>query len=107
MTIPAFVTQLTSTARAESLHRPHPGEVLKRRFLDKTELKRPEVAEMIGISTKHLSRLINGHIHVEVNLARKLEACTNLSARAWLHYQNQYDLYTTTKLSNKSKLLPD
>ena len=93
MTIPAFVNKSTSTARAVSLHRPHPGKILKRRFLDKKELKRLEAAEVIGISSKQLSRLIDGHVHVDVNLARQLEAYTNLSAGTWLHYQKQYDLY--------------
>lgn len=105
MTIPAFVTQSETTMRSDSLYRPHPGEVFTRRCLSKTSLKQDEVAKRVGISTKHLSRFINGHVHVGVELARKLEACTNISAGAWLHYQTQYDLYTTVKLEAAPSLM--
>ena len=105
MTIPAFVTQSESTVRADSLYRPHPGEVFQRRCLSKTSLKQDEVAKRIGISTKHLSRFTNGHVSVGVELARKLEACTNISAGAWLHYQTQYDLYTNEKLESAPSLM--
>ena len=105
MSIPAFVTQSETTIRSDSLYRPHPGEVFNRRCLSRTSLKQNEVAKRIGISTKHLSRFTNGHVHLEVELARKLEACTNISARAWLHYQIQFDLYTNTKLKTASSLM--
>jgi addiction module HigA family antidote len=67
-----------------------------------SDLKQPQIAEVIGISTKHLSRFINGHVSVGIDLARKLEACTNISAQAWLHYQTQFDLHTTSKLEKSS-----
>ena len=105
MTIPAFVTQSEPTMRSDSHFRPHPGKVFERRCLSKTSLKQVEVAERIGISTKHLSRFTNGHVHVGVELARKLEACTNISANAWLNYQTQYDLYTTAKLETVPSLM--
>jgi len=105
MTIPAFVTQSESTSRSDSLYRPHPGIVFARRCLSKTPLLQNEVSKRIGISTKHLSRFTNGHVHVGVELARKLEACTNISASAWLHYQMQYDLYTIGKLEVTSSLM--
>ena len=105
MTIPAFVTQSESTTRSDSLYRSHPGVVFSRRCLSKTSLLQSEVAKRIGISTKHLSRFTNGHVHVGVELARKLEACTNISANAWLHYQMQYDLYTTVELEVTSSLM--
>jgi antitoxin HigA-1 len=104
MKISSIINEPSETKRPEYLYRPHPGEVFKRRCLSKTNLTQEEVANRIGISAKHLSRLVNGHVHVEVGLARKLEACTNISAGAWLHYQVQYDLYQTPKL-NKTKSL--
>ena len=106
MTIPAFVTQSEPTMRSDAHSRPHPGKVFERRCLSKTSLKQAQVAERIGISTKHLSRFTNGHVHVNVLLARKLEACTNISASAWLHYQIQYDLYTTAKYESVPPLVP-
>jgi addiction module HigA family antidote len=105
MTIPNFVTHSKEVNRPDELYRPHPGAVFARRFLSKTPLNQDEVAGRIGISPKHLSRFKNGHVHVEVELARKLEACTNISAGAWLYYQMQYDLYTTTKIAETRSLM--
>ena len=105
MTLPVFVTQSEETVRPDSLFRPHPGKVFERRCLSKTSLQQNEIAKRIGISTKHLSRFTNGHVHVGVELARKLESCTNISAGAWLHYQTQYDLYKTRKLETAPSLM--
>jgi addiction module HigA family antidote len=105
MNVPEFVNASPRVERSENLYRPHPGEVFARRCLAVSGLKQPQAAEVIGISTKHLSRFINGHVSVGVDLARKLEACTKVSAQAWLHYQTQYDLYSTAKLEKSSILL--
>jgi antitoxin HigA-1 len=105
MNIPAFVSDSELTQRSDAHFRPHPGVVFTRRCLAKTSLRQDEIAKRIGISTKHLSRFANGHVHVGVDLARKLEACTNISAQAWLNYQTQYDLYTTEKLATAPSLM--
>ena len=105
MNMPKFVNESKAAKREEELFRPHPGEVFSRRILSKTDMKQPEIASILGVSVKHLSRFANGHVDITINLARKLEACTNISANAWLHYQAQYDLYTTAKLEKSDKLL--
>lgn len=105
MKTPDFVMLSPQVERSEDLYRPHPGEVFARRCLTKSGLKHPQAAEIIGISVKHLSRFINGHVSIGVELARKLEACTNISAQAWLHYQIQYDLHNTAKLKKSPVLL--
>jgi addiction module HigA family antidote len=96
--IPSFVNSSPATSRPEHLPRPHPGSVFKRRVLDKINLNHAVVAEKIGISTKHLSRFVNGHVSVTIELARKLEAATSISAAAWMNYQVAYDLYRTAKV---------
>jgi addiction module HigA family antidote len=105
MNRPDFVTRSVQSVRPEELFRPHPGEVFARRCLSHSNIKQTEAAALIGISAKHLSRFINGHVSVGVDLARKLEACTEISAHTWLHYQTQYDLYNTAKLEKAPKFL--
>ena len=61
-------------SRPEHLKRPHPGEVFKRRCMAKSPLKQSEVAQCLEVSTKHLSRFVNGHSNLTVEFARKLEA---------------------------------
>lgn len=105
MSVPSFVQASQSVERSENLYRPHPGKVFTRRILSKAKLKQPEMAKLIGISVKHLSRFANGHVGVTAELARKLEACTNISAEAWLYYQVQYDLYKTPKRERSAQTL--
>lgn len=103
--IPEFAGTAESVSRDEGLHRPHPGDVFKRRCLSKSRLKQPEIAVLMGISPKHLSRFINGHVSVQIELARKLESVTNISAAAWLNYQNAYDLYKTASSKPAKQLI--
>jgi addiction module HigA family antidote len=91
MNTPNFVNQSKKTERPDSLYRPHPGQVFKRRFISKTTLKQEKVAKRIGISFQHLSRFLNCEVDVDVELSNKLSTYTNLSAYAWLHYQTQHD----------------
>ena len=105
--IPEFVTQSKETTRPEHLPRPKPCEVFERRCLSKTKLLRPQIAELMGVSEKHLSRFINGHVNVTIEFARKLESCTNISAGAWMHYQTQYDLYKTAEQVKPKTLIYD
>jgi addiction module HigA family antidote len=91
MNTPNFVNQSKKTERPESLYRPHPGLVFKRRFISKTTLKQEEIAKRIGISNQHLSRFLKGEVDVDVELSNKLSTYTNLSAECWLYYQTQHD----------------
>ena len=91
-------------SRPEHLKRPHPGEVFKRRCMAKSPLKQSEVAQCLEVSTKHLSRFVNGHSNLTVEFARKLDAVSGISAKAWMHYQVAYDLYRTAK--SKPSLKP-
>lgn len=78
--------------RSVNLPRPHPGIVFKRRFIN-SMTKLSEVSGILSLSEKHLSKFLDGYVRVDVDLARKLESYTNVSANAWLHYQTQYDLF--------------
>ncbi|MCF6299717.1 MAG: HigA family addiction module antitoxin [Proteobacteria bacterium] len=48
---------------------------------------------MFGVSRKHLSRFINGHVSISPEFALRLQTFTDKSANAWLNIQNNYDLY--------------
>jgi addiction module HigA family antidote len=101
-----FLKQGEAYSRPESLPRSHPGAVFKRRVLDRANLKRSEVAERLGISEKHLSRFVNGHVSLTIEFARKLEAATNISAAAWMNYQVAYDLYKTSNTNACKDIKP-
>lgn len=76
-------------ARAPS----HPGRVLKSGFVDQYGLRVDTVANLLGISRVHLSRILNAHKPVAPEIALKLELLTQTPASQWLALQSKYDMY--------------
>ena len=77
----------------------HAGEILKQTYLEPLNITTTKAAQMLGVSRKHLSRFINGHVCLSPEFALRLQAFTGKSARAWLTIQNNYDLW---KLKDKT-----
>ncbi|GAA4808814.1 hypothetical protein GCM10011365_16920 [Marinicella pacifica] len=77
----------------------HPGEILKSTYLEPLNLSVSKAAEMLGISRKHLSGFVNGHVSVSPEFALRLQAFTGKSAQAWLSLQSNHDLW---KLKDKT-----
>lgn len=71
----------------------HAGEILKPTYLEPLGITIGKASEMLGVSRKHLSRFVNGHVSVTPEFALRLQAFTGKSANAWLNIQNNYDLW--------------
>ncbi len=71
----------------------HAGRILKSGFLDTHGLRIETVAALLGISRGHLSRIINGHSPLTLDLAIRLGVLTQTSASQWLTIQAKYDAY--------------
>lgn len=77
----------------------HPGEILKSTYLEPLNLSVSKAAEMLGVSRKHLSGFVNGHVSLSPEFALRLQAFTGKSAQAWLSLQSNHDLW---KLKDKT-----
>jgi len=71
----------------------HAGRILKSGFIDQYELRIETVAELLGITRGHLSRIINARSPVTPDIAIKLEILTKTPASQWLTIQSKYDIY--------------
>ena len=71
----------------------HPGRILKSGFIDTHQLRIETVAQLLGITRVHLSRIINGHSPVTSDIAIRLEILTQMPASQWLTLQAHYDTY--------------
>lgn len=71
---------------------PHPGEILKEEVLDEMGLSVTDAAELLGVSRKTISKIINGHSPITPEMALRLERHFKPSADMWLRLQNAYDL---------------
>ena len=72
---------------------PHPGEILWELFLVPQNITISRAAKALGISRKHLSKIINGHAGVTPEMAIRLELAFGVSAESWLGHQAAYDLW--------------
>jgi len=71
----------------------HAGRILKSGLIDEYNLPIGTVAELLGISRVHLSRIINGHNPITSDIAIRLEVLTGAPASQWLTLQAKYDAY--------------
>lgn len=70
----------------------HPGEVLKEILTTGLKLKIGDAAVMLDVDRTTLSRLLNGHISVSVDMAMRIAKALDGRPEFWLKLQHQYDL---------------
>lgn len=71
---------------------PHPGAILKDRFLDPLGLLPYHVAKAIGVHVSRLTRLIDGERAMTPDTATRLGLYFGVPAAWWMDMQTQYDL---------------
>lgn len=80
---------------------PHPGLILKDTVLrEDGGISVKEFAEKLGMTRTAISRVVNGKAAVSPELAIRLAALLNVTARSWLTMQVEYDLW---QLRNKRR----
>ena len=71
---------------------PHPGRIVKNQCLEPLNLSVTKGAEVLGVSRKALSELINGHSGISPEMAIRLSKAFGSSAEMWLRMQMNFDL---------------
>jgi antitoxin HigA-1 len=71
---------------------PHPGEVIRELCLEPLRLSVTKAAQILGVSRKTLSILLNGHAGISPEMAVRLSKAFGGDAESWLTQQMQYDL---------------
>ncbi|MGR3177723.1 MAG: HigA family addiction module antitoxin [Candidatus Anammoxibacter sp.] len=72
---------------------PHPGEILSGLYIEPANLSISEVARNIGVDRKTLSRIVNTHASITVEMAIKLAKAFSTTPELWLNAQQSYDLW--------------
>ena len=76
---------------------PHPAAILREDVLPALGLTISEAARQLGVSRVALSRVLNEHAGISVDLARRIEAWLGTEnggrAESWLKMQIDYDLW--------------
>lgn len=66
-----------------------PGETI-REMLDDKNMSQKEFAQRMGLSEKHVSRLINGHVELTPEVALKLSTVLGASVAFWSNLETAY-----------------
>lgn len=71
----------------------HPGEMLKKEFLEPLGMTQRELADCMGVHVPRVNELITGKRGVTPETAAMLARVFDTSERFWLNLQSAYDLY--------------
>ena len=85
---------------------PHPGRSIRENCLDPLGLSVTEAAKVLGVARHSLSRVLNGHAAVSVEMAIRLEKVGWSTAEFWLRRQTAYDLARARKEESRIKVEP-
>jgi addiction module HigA family antidote len=85
---------------------PHPGKIVKRALLEKTNMTVTDAAKALGIGRITLSKLINGKSGISPEMAVRLSIALNTSSEMWMNMQSMYDLALAEKKRKKLKVKP-
>ena len=78
----------------------HPGQIIKEDYLEPLSITITELSNILGVSRKTLSKIINERASVTPEMALKLSRAFDTSPEFWINLQRNYDLW---QAANKSK----
>lgn len=79
----------------KGMHNPaHPGEVFREGVLAGLDMSVTQAADILGLSRKTLSNIVNGHSPVTAETALRIELAFGGDAGMWLRMQAQYDAWS-------------
>ena len=77
----------------------HPGEVLKKDFLDELGITPYALSRDAGIDKGKLSRIINGKASISADTALRLGTYFGTSPDSWMNLQARFDLEVAKDLN--------
>ncbi len=81
----------------------HPGKIIKEDYLEPLSITIKDMADILGISRKTLSKIINERGSVTPDMALRLSRAFDTTADLWLNLQKNYDLWHAESLSKEWK----
>jgi len=81
----------------------HPGGIISRQYLEPLGLTVSELAKILGVSRKTVSKIINGRGSISADMALRLSRAFNTTPQLWLNLQQNYDLWHAVQDSGQWK----
>ena len=79
----------------------HPGKIIKEDYLKYLFITISELASILGISRKTLSKIINERGAITPDMALRLSRAFDTTPNFWLNLQKNYDLWQAEHASNE------
>ena len=71
----------------------HPGNILKEDYLKPLSITIQDMASILAVSRKTVSKIVNGHGAVTPDMALRLSRAFDTTPELWLNLQKNYDLW--------------
>lgn len=81
----------------------HPGRIIKNHHLDPLSMTITELADVLGVSRKTVSKIVNEHGAIRPDMALRLSRAFHTSPDLWLNLQKNYDLWHALQKSGDWK----
>src|SRR5579859_522475 len=92
------LTMTTTIKAAPMMHSPpHPGEILRDLYLAPMRVTIVQAAKALGVTSKHVSGIVNGHVRITADMAIRLAAALGTDAQTWVNLQAQRDLWVASQ----------
>ena len=70
----------------------HPGEILKKEYLEPLGMSQARLAQLIGVSARVVGEIVRGRRAIDADMAMRLGRFSGMPAQFWLGLQNDYEL---------------
>ncbi|HYX18551.1 MAG TPA: HigA family addiction module antitoxin [Nostoc sp.] len=81
----------------------HPGGLIKRQYLEPLNITITDFADILNVSRKTLSDIVNEQASVTPNMAFRLATALQTTPELWLNLQQKYDLWCAANESESWK----
>ncbi len=71
----------------------HPGRILKDHYLIPMSISISDLAKILGVSRKTISKIVNERGAITPDMALRLSRAFNTTPNLWLGLQEEYDLW--------------
>ncbi|MBN3874542.1 MULTISPECIES: HigA family addiction module antitoxin [unclassified Nostoc] len=81
----------------------HPGGLIKRQYLEPLNITITDFADILNVSRKTVSEIVNEQASVTPNMALRLATALQTTPELWLNLQQKYDLWCAANESESWK----
>jgi addiction module HigA family antidote len=81
----------------------HPGRIIRNHHLERLSMTITDLANVLGVSRKTLSKIVNGRGAITPDMALRLSRAFDTSPELWLNLQKNFDLWYASNHSEDWK----